>query len=60
LRAQALALYLATQALDSTLWDLLHTLVTSSFFWRWFVREVAEVFIGLRVLGQIIYGSLRP
>lgn len=56
---QALALYLATDTLDVTLPHLLHTLVTSPSFWLWFVREVAEVCIGLRVLGQVIYGSLR-
>ena len=54
----ALVLYLASLEYG-TVWHVLDTLLTASWFWRWMVHEVAEVLIGLRVLGQLVYSALR-
>jgi len=55
---QGVAVYLAYTEFDGTFWELMHSMLRSSTFWFWLVREVATVFIGLRVLGQAIFASL--
>jgi hypothetical protein len=55
----ALLLYAMTLEYGNV-WHVLHMLVSSTSFWRWFVREIAEVLIGLRVLGQLTYSGLHP